>query len=258
MRDIKSVEFDELINADINYDGRVDIMDASTIQIAMRTFANTLKGDLNSNGIIDVDDASIVQHYSAEYIDLTEVQKKLADMDNNCRVNVNDATVLQRIIDGFTSSEITETSYQGDISDDDVYATLNDKINELRNDERTKKCANNNDKVTSIIKNRPNANGDFVIKDDDGIINKKKAKTPLYRFVITPDNIKNIRSDNKERNGYSSFDSVCDEDGKKCVSTFISQASDNGYVSNISGLCAVGTYCDITNVIQENYIKGGA
>lgn len=251
---------DELKNADINYDGIVDIMDASTVQVAMRTFAKTLKGDLNSNGIIDVDDVAIVQRYRLEFIDLIEVQKKLADMDNDCRVSVNDATELQRIIDGYyiNPSGTFESSYQGDISDDDVYTTLNDKINELEYDDRTKKCVNNNDKVTSIIKNRPNANGDIKIKNEDGTVTKKKAKTPLYKFVLTPDNIKNIRSDNKEKKGYSSFDSVCNENGEKCVSSFISQASDNRYVSNVSGYCTPGTYCDITNVIQQNYIKGGA
>ena len=236
-------------------------MDAVAVQKMIRDYANSFKGDLDSNKIIDENDAKRIQAILAE-MPATEVEKKLSDMNNDCNLNVQDATALQSIIIGdknkIKSAGSSVSEYEGDISDDDIYGTLNDVIQINDYDERTKKCVNNNDKVTSIIKNRPNANGDLKIKNEDGTVTNKKAKTPLYRFVLTPENIKNIRTNNKKQKGYTDFNSICDENGEKCVSSFISQLSDNKYVNNVSGLCTPGQYCDITNIIQEKYIKGGA
>ncbi len=256
-----SLNNDQLALADINYDGKVDDLDAVAVQKMIRDYANSFKGDLDSNKIIDENDAKRIQAILAE-MPATEVEKKLSDMNNDCNLNVQDATALQSIIIGdknkIKSAGSSVSEYEGDISDDDIYGTLNDVIQINDYDERTKKCVNNNDKVTSIIKNRPNANGDLKIKNEDGTVTNKKAKTPLYRFVLTPENIKNIRANNKEQKGYTNFNSTCDEHGEKCVSNFISQLSDNKYVNNVSGLCTLGQYCDITNIIQEKYIKGGA
>ena len=126
--------------------------------------------------------------------------------------------------------------------------------------ERTKKCVgnDNNNKVRQYISNRPTSNGDIKIKTEDGSTTKKKIKTPLYRFELTPDNIKKIRSDYNRKKTYSDFESVCDAEKENCVSTFISQAKAKKYVQNVSGLCTPGTYCDIKSVIEESYIKGGA
>ena len=256
-----SLNNDQLALADINYDGKVDDLDAVAVQKMIRDYANSFKGDLDSNKIIDENDAKRIQAILAE-MPATEVEKKLSDMNNDCNLNVQDATALQSIIIGdknkIKSAGSSVSEYEGDISDDDIYGTLNDVIQINDYDERTKKCVNNNDKVTSIIKNRPNANGDLKIKNEDGTVTNKKAKTPLYRFVLTPENIKNIRTNNKKQKGYTDFNSICDENGEKCVSSFISQLSDNKYVNNVSGLCTPGQYCDITNIIQEKYIKGGA
>lgn len=247
--------------ADANFDTKIDILDASTIQKAIRDYGSTKRGDVNFDGLIDKRDALMVQENIAgfTYARFNIVQIKLADLNNNCRLESGDVTLIQKLFSGdnIKPSESLESSYEGDTTDDDVYATLNDTINLSANDERTKKCANNNDKVISIIKKRPNSNGDFKIQNEDGTVTERKVDDPLYRFVLTPDNIKNIRANNKENKGYSNFDSVCDK-GEKCVSNFVSQLSDKAYVSAASGLCNIGTYCDITNVIQQNYIKGGA
>lgn len=52
-------------------------------------------GDVNLDGRLDIADATLVQRFVAELDDLSDNQKKLADIDGSGEVNINDATEIQ-------------------------------------------------------------------------------------------------------------------------------------------------------------------
>ncbi|MBQ4260651.1 MAG: dockerin type I repeat-containing protein [Ruminococcus sp.] len=54
-----------------------------------------LRGDVNGDGKIDVTDATLVQLYAAEMLELTDEQLKAADANSDGKVDVTDATYIQ-------------------------------------------------------------------------------------------------------------------------------------------------------------------
>ena len=95
-----------------------------------------------------------------------------------------------------------------------------------------KYCNPSNSKVRKYITNRPNANG----------------KTPIYSFTITPQNIKDIREDNKKE-GYNKTL----ESGK--ASGFVTKMINGAYASNVRGLCVQtrnnNSVCDVSDTLKS-------
>ena len=60
-------------------------------------------GDSNLNGLVNTKDATAVQKYLAGTIDLSEDQKRAADVDGDGDVDINDATLIQK----YVASQIT-------------------------------------------------------------------------------------------------------------------------------------------------------
>ncbi len=55
-----------------------------------------VKGDLNGNGILDIQDVTILQRALADFESLNETQTAVADFNNDKKININDATDMQR------------------------------------------------------------------------------------------------------------------------------------------------------------------
>lgn len=55
-------------------------------------------GDIDLNGRVDVNDATEIQRYSAELVSLTDEQILLADMNADGLINISDATAIQKYI----------------------------------------------------------------------------------------------------------------------------------------------------------------
>ena len=56
------------------------------------------KGDANQDGYVDIKDATYIQMHVAEYAQARTIDKTLADMDNNGKITVADATLVQILI----------------------------------------------------------------------------------------------------------------------------------------------------------------
>ena len=54
-----------------------------------------LRGDLNGDGKVDTKDVDLLQQYLEGDADLNDMQKKVADMDDNDVIDINDLTALQ-------------------------------------------------------------------------------------------------------------------------------------------------------------------
>ena len=53
-------------------------------------------GDVDGDGKVDINDATLVQKIAAELIVPTEIQKKAADVNRDGSVDINDATLIQK------------------------------------------------------------------------------------------------------------------------------------------------------------------
>ncbi|MDD6540608.1 MAG: dockerin type I domain-containing protein, partial [Firmicutes bacterium] len=56
---------------------------------------DSLRGDLNGDGKVDTKDVDLLQQYLEGDADLNDMQKKVADMDDNDVIDINDLTALQ-------------------------------------------------------------------------------------------------------------------------------------------------------------------
>ena len=59
---------------------------------------NMVNGDVNLDGIVSINDATTVQQYLAEFFDLSDIQKKVADTDGDGTITITDATVIQQYL----------------------------------------------------------------------------------------------------------------------------------------------------------------
>lgn len=57
-----------------------------------------LMGDLNGNGRLDIDDVTVLQRHLADYEELTDAQKAIADYDCDSDISVLDATAMQSVL----------------------------------------------------------------------------------------------------------------------------------------------------------------
>ncbi len=57
-----------------------------------------LKGDADENGKVNVKDATLIQKYIAKIADMTEQGKENGEVDGNGKLNVKDATMIQKYI----------------------------------------------------------------------------------------------------------------------------------------------------------------
>lgn len=85
--------------------GDVDITEPSTSGSSDATTApsvpgddNYLKGDADCNGKVNVKDATLIQKYIAKISDMTEQGIENAEVDGNGKLNVKDATMIQKYI----------------------------------------------------------------------------------------------------------------------------------------------------------------
>ena len=62
-------------------------------------------GDVNTDGQVNVVDATTIQKYLVSFETLTDYQLSLADVDENERVDIKDATYLQKKIAGLIKEE---------------------------------------------------------------------------------------------------------------------------------------------------------
>lgn len=85
--------------------------------------------------------------------------------------------------------------------------------------------------------------GDRIYNNADGT----KGLEPIYRIVLTPTNIKQIREhnkkkltdgiDTKDKAGYGDFALNCNDNGRNCVSRFIHEGLAQGISLDIDGTC---------------------
>lgn len=59
---------------------------------------NSLVGDVNLDGQVSIIDATTVQQYLAKFLDLSDIQKKVADTDGDGTITITDATVIQQYL----------------------------------------------------------------------------------------------------------------------------------------------------------------
>ena len=62
-----------------------------------------LYGDVNYNGKIDIDDATLIQKASIDLVELTDTQKAIADVNADGRISILDVTCVQKHIAEYTS-----------------------------------------------------------------------------------------------------------------------------------------------------------
>ena len=55
-------------------------------------------GDVNFDGNVDITDATLIQKASIDLVKFSETQNKLADYNGDGRVSVLDTTAIQRMI----------------------------------------------------------------------------------------------------------------------------------------------------------------
>lgn len=63
-----------------------------------------LLGDVDNNGKVTIDDATLIQKSAAELITLTAEQAKYADVNKDGRINIEDATLIQKYTAGMIES----------------------------------------------------------------------------------------------------------------------------------------------------------
>ena len=55
-------------------------------------------GDVNFDGVIDITDATLIQKASIDLVEFSELQNNLADYNGDGRVSVLDTTAIQRML----------------------------------------------------------------------------------------------------------------------------------------------------------------
>ena len=228
--------------ADVNEDERITAVDASIVSDYIYRYNTSSKGDINFDGVVDLMDASLTQLSHVGYIKLSEVQKNLGDINCDGQVNVIDSSEIKKIFYNLNSAEETENNDDNNIEDIED-KELNDSENIVSRTEEGYYCSANNITVKKYITDRPNSSGLIKITKE-GVTTTSKVE-PLYSFTLTPSTLKKIRKYN-DSNSYNDFTLECKE-GKKCVSTFITNLANeeygntfaNGKCSNRSSFCEV-------------------
>ena len=72
----------------------------ATIKVYTSDITQPLYGDVNGDGVLTVADATLIQKYCAEFIIFTDEQLAIADINRNVKIEVGDATAIQRIVAG--------------------------------------------------------------------------------------------------------------------------------------------------------------
>lgn len=72
----------------------------ATIKAYTNDTVQPLYGDVNGDGVLTVADATLIQKFCAEIIAFTDEQITIADINRNAKIEVGDATTIQRIIVG--------------------------------------------------------------------------------------------------------------------------------------------------------------
>ncbi|MBQ2487135.1 MAG: dockerin type I repeat-containing protein, partial [Ruminococcus sp.] len=60
--------------------------------------SDILYGDVNQNGRVDIGDATLLQQYLAEFTTLSSAQLRAADANRDGNVNVRDVTAIRRML----------------------------------------------------------------------------------------------------------------------------------------------------------------
>lgn len=86
-----------------DYTGLYDAAAYSTLIDEFYAKGSYLYGDVNYNGEIDIDDASLIQRAGIDLAKLTDTQKALADVNGDGRVSILDVTCVQKYLAEYTS-----------------------------------------------------------------------------------------------------------------------------------------------------------
>ena len=89
--------------SDTDYTGLYDAAAYSTLIDEFYAKGSYLYGDVNYNGEIDIDDASLIQRAGIDLAKLTDTQKALADVNGDGRVSILDVTCVQKYLAEYTS-----------------------------------------------------------------------------------------------------------------------------------------------------------
>lgn len=104
--DLKQSFFTNNNNEITDLHSYIDDSYGATFSIKAITYSNGANnyelGDSDLNGIINIRDATLIQKYVANIIELSEEQKKYADINGDNTINGIDVTSLQKIIAGLT------------------------------------------------------------------------------------------------------------------------------------------------------------
>lgn len=72
----------------------------ATIKAYTNDITQLLYGDVNGDGVLTVADSTLIQKFCAEIITFTDEQITIADIDKSGKVDIGDATKIQRIVAG--------------------------------------------------------------------------------------------------------------------------------------------------------------
>ena len=89
--------------SDTDYTGLYDAAAYSTLIDEFYAKGSYLYGDVNYNGEIDIDDASLIQRAGIDLAKLTDTQRALADVNGDGRVSILDVTCVQKYLAEYTS-----------------------------------------------------------------------------------------------------------------------------------------------------------
>lgn len=122
--------------ADVNGDSKVDMLDAEIIQkkIAGKISDFPIEdskveayklGDVNEDGKIDVNDATLIKEYLNGKAELSELQKKAADVNGDNKITNDDVDMLQKkianlIADLTAQTKDVNTGISGDVNGDGI------------------------------------------------------------------------------------------------------------------------------------------
>lgn len=236
--------------ADVDYSGVVDNDDMELLENFIKS--DFAIGDVNFDGQLDAipiklqsgdirgDDSNLIQDLQALNIPYeSELQRKLADVNLDCKVDIKDTTSLQESLEKDEQTESPESPESLDSPKYQMSVYSNAHI-----------CSAKNKTVENYITYRPNSDGNFTTKTN-GKITTRKAE-PLYSFTLTPDNIKKIREYNKKTT-YDDFSLDC-KDSKECVSSLVTTMfTDSSFAKESSGLCKAASekkeFCNVLSVL---------
>lgn len=85
-------------------DSSLSILDCKIGNATVKAYTNDINkplyGDVNGDGILSVADSTLIQKYCAEFVKFTDEQIAVADINKSGKIDINDATAIQRIIAG--------------------------------------------------------------------------------------------------------------------------------------------------------------